>query len=368
MRNLIFSNRLFYRVARHVLFWTSRIIFITSYNCLDNYRFDINFFQNLLISLQYIVILALLSDIAFCYPVIYYFVPKFFLKKKYVAFSVSVIATAILVFAIVNYYNYQHYGMSQDMLFRLIWNSTISFLFIGPVTVCGLFLAIKILKTWYLKEEEKRLLMAANANTEIQLLKAQVHPHFLFNTLNNIYSYVLNEQPQAAELVLKLADAMSYMVSECDAEFVQLTKEIKLITDYIGLEKVRYGNRLDMQIEITGEITGKEITPLLMIPFIENSFKHGASKMLRNPWVKLFIQIDEDILHFTITNSKPFIEIANERKGGIGLANVKKRLKLLYPQNHLLLIEETENTFTVNMQVPIFASSTEPIKQPMYAA
>ena len=94
------------------------------------------------------------------------------------------------------------------------------------------------------------------------------------------------------------------------------------------------------------------ITPLLMIPFVENSFKHGTSKMLRDPWIKLFIQTDEDVLHFTLTNSKPADEIINE-KGGIGLSNVKKRLELLYPGNYLLTIEPTVNTFTVNMQIPL---------------
>lgn len=200
--------------------------------------------------------------------------------------------------------------------------------------------------------EERELLAQENANAELQILKAQIHPHFLFNTLNNIYSFTLNKSPKAGEMVLQLSDMIKYMINDCEEEFVSLNKELKMMSDYIELEKVRYGSRLDIQLEITGDYNTKIIAPLLMIPFVENSFKHGTSKMLRDPWIKLFIQADENLLHFSLANSKPADEIVNG-KGGIGLNNVKKRLELLYPSNHLLTIESTVNTFTVNMQIPL---------------
>jgi LytS/YehU family sensor histidine kinase len=139
---------------------------------------------------------------------------------------------------------------------------------------------------------------------------------------------------------------------------VLLDHELKMINDYIDLEKVPYGNRLDFKMEISDDTEVKKVVPLLMIPFIENSFKHGASKMLRDAWIKLFIQADETVLHFTLTNSKPANEIAAEN-GGIGLNNVKKRLELLYPQQHLLTIESTTHTFTVNMQIPLYKIQEE---------
>ncbi|MEO8109637.1 MAG: histidine kinase [Ginsengibacter sp.] len=211
-----------------------------------------------------------------------------------------------------------------------------------------------MLKSWYLKEEEKQILITANANAEIQLLKAQIHPHFLFNTLNNIYSFTLDKSPVAGDMVLQLSDMMRYMINDCDTPFVPLSKELKMMSDYIALEKVRYGNRLDLQIAITGETANKQITPLLMIPFLENCFKHGTSKMLRDAWIKVFIQADENVLHFTLANSKPADEFVNG-KGGIGLNNVKKRLGLIYGADHLLTIESSINTFTVNMQIPLRA-------------
>jgi LytS/YehU family sensor histidine kinase len=249
-------------------------------------------------------------------------------------------------------YKHLNQHLVPDVLFVILWNNVGNSIFVGPVAVCGLFLSVKMLKNWYLKEEEKQLLITANANAEMQLLKAQIHPHFLFNTLNNIYSFTLNKSPVAGDMVLQLSSMVNYMIADCNAEFVLLQQELKMLNDYINLEKVRYGNRLDLQITITGEIANKQITPLLMIPFIENSFKHGTSKMLKEPWIKLFIQADENILHFSLTNSKP-INANKNGNGGIGLNNVKKRLELLYPNTHLLIVEPTEHTYTVNMQVPL---------------
>ncbi len=150
----------------------------------------------------------------------------------------------------------------------------------------------------------------------------------------------------------KLESMFHYIVEECEHPIVPLSKEIKLINDYIELELVRYGNNLSIDTKIIiGE--NKMITPLLLIPFIENSFKHGASKMLNNPWIKLDIKVNENMLYFSLVNSKPYSEINANEKKGIGLNNVKKRLQLLYPGKHSLQIESTNDTFIVNMQLPL---------------
>ena len=119
----------------------------------------------------------------------------------------------------------------------------------------------------------------------------------------------------------------------------------------MGLEKVRYGKRLDMQVEIHGDFENKFIAPLLMIPFVENSFKHGTSQMLQHPWIKLEITTVNDQLFFRLSNSKPSLSHANKQNKGIGLTNVQKRLHLVYPGRHQLDISETEDMFTVNMQI-----------------
>ena len=224
-------------------------------------------------------------------------------------------------------------------------------LFGNPPLICCLFLSLKTLKSWHLEQLKTEMLEKENASAEIQLLKAQVHPHFLFNTLNNIYSYSLNRSPQTGELVRKLSEMLGYMIHECDEKLVPLEKELNLIQDYMGLEKVRYGKRLNMQVEIHGDFENKFIAPLLMIPFVENSFKHGTSQMLQHPWIKLEITTVKDQLFFKLSNSKPSLFHANKQNKGIGLINVKKRLQLLYPGKHQLDVTETEDMFTVNMQI-----------------
>jgi len=141
------------------------------------------------------------------------------------------------------------------------------------------------------------------------------------------------------------------MINDCNEKLVPLEKEISLIQDYMGLEKVRYGQRLTMDVEIHGDFENKLIAPLLMIPFIENSFKHGTSQMLRQPWIKLEIIIIGNQLFFKLSNSKPSLVHATKANKGIGLLNVKKRLQLLYPGRHQLDISSTEDLFTVSMQI-----------------
>lgn len=144
---------------------------------------------------------------------------------------------------------------------------------------------------------------------------------------------------------------LDYMIHECEEKFVPLEKEIRLIKDYMGLEKVRYGKRLDMQVEIHGDFENRFIAPLLMIPFVENSFKHGTSQMLQHPWIKLEITTVSNQLFLKLSNSKPSLAQANKQNKGIGLLNVQKRLQLLYPDNHQLNIDSTDHTFIVQMQV-----------------
>ncbi|MBI2729622.1 MAG: histidine kinase, partial [Sphingobacteriales bacterium] len=206
---------------------------------------------------------------------------------------------------------------------------------------------------WYKEQLQNDLLARENANAELQLLKAQVHPHFLFNTLNNIYSFTLNQSPEAPALVNKLSDTLQYMITDCKTDWVPLQKEIKMLEDYIGLEKVRYGDRLEMWVDIQGDANNKLIAPLIMIPFVENCFKHGTSMMRGKQWMQLTITIKENQLHFQLTNSNPPEPVHTKNKRGIGLQNVKKRLALLYPGKHQLDISSAEGVFSVHLQLEL---------------
>ncbi len=200
---------------------------------------------------------------------------------------------------------------------------------------------------------ESEALTRANTNAELQLLKSQIHPHFLFNTLNNIYSYSLSNKPEAPGLVKKLKQTVQYMVSECNHAYVPLKNELNMIANYIELEKIRYGNRLSMQVELMSPEGNQLIAPLLMIPFVENSFKHGVSQMLEHPRISLKIYVERNVLYFYLNNSKPPDSENLIQRKGIGLDNVRKRLELLYPGKHTLLILTEGDAFTVQMEISL---------------
>ena len=175
------------------------------------------------------------------------------------------------------------------------------------------------------------MLLNENAQAELQLLKAQVHPHFLFNTLNNIYSLALDDSPKAATTVKKLSGMVLYMIKEGSECFVSLDKEIKMLLDYIGLKKIRYGDRLQMVVDIKHDQNDKRlVAPLLMIPFVENSFKHGASKTMDIARIEISITTGNEWLDFRISNNRPGTREAENERIKIGLKNVQKRLQLLY--------------------------------------
>jgi sensor histidine kinase YesM len=302
-----------------------------------------------------------LVAIVFTYIIIYVALPGYFSRKKSKISTTLItflLIVAVLIYDYISIYTNLANGfkrgnrlsmpdhwyvfaiMAKDLAFTL-------------PTVAGLAVAIKLLKRWWLKQKETEQLAREKARAELQLLKAQIHPHFLFNTLNNIYFFTLSASRQAPEMIKKLSDMLRYILNECDRPTVPLEKEIKMIQDYMALEKIRYGGQMDMTIDIKGNYQNKMVTPLLLIPFIENSFKHGASKMLAHPYVKLSITIEENTLQFLLTNNKPNTPASTSRNGAIGLKNVRKRLQLLYPVTHELNIVSEPESFIVFLKIEL---------------
>ena len=364
LQNFIFSEKIKFILARHVLFWSLACVFFFGFFIFHHISTEMGSDKTLLEistdlsmttltqqiknTLMNIVIIMLYS-----YLVAYWLLPYYLIKKKYLAFGSWLIIVTLIVEICRLYLSGLRLDTPTDDALIILWTNGLSFVNDGPPVFCGLFLTIKMLKTWYLKQEEELTLIRENTNAELQLLKAQVHPHFLFNTLNNVYSYALDKSTKAPELVLKLSAVLKYMIHECEASLVSVEKEIKMIEDYIGLEKVRYGNRLDLQVQIKVDHKNKGIAPFLLIPFVENSFKHGASEILEHPWITLTIVVNNDNLYFELCNSKPSLTPVQNEKKGIGLSNVEKRLQLLYPKSHELIITNQETHFTVIMRVPL---------------
>lgn len=194
-----------------------------------------------------------------------------------------------------------------------------------------------------------------STQTELNFLKGQIHPHFLFNTLNNLYALTLRQSPKSPSIVLGLSNILRYMLYECGTETVLLKRDLEIIHNYVELEKLRYEERLDLTFSVTGVIDDQKIPPLLMLPLIENAFKHGTGETISEPWINIDLKLSSNNLKFKISNSKPGKPSEDHEKhfGTIGLENVKKRLEILYPNAHKLLVFDEEELFVTILELKL---------------
>ena len=204
------------------------------------------------------------------------------------------------------------------------------------------------------KEVESNRLRA-----ELNSLKAQINPHFLFNTLNNIYSYSLFKSEKTPEMILKLSELMNYIIYECQADQVRLEKEVAFIHNYIDLERMRVEDSLLIELDIHEDVMDYRVAPLLFVPFLENAFKHGANVSRQKPFIKIKLNLDDHgQLVFESANLKEDYEADEllDKQGGIGLENVKKRLELLYPERSKLEIDDSGDQYCVKLTLQLEAS------------
>lgn len=395
--DFIFSDQYRYRITRHVTFWFCWFVFVVFAwqipmgDVFPNWDIEarMDFIQkkyrkdfvemrggwaNLIWEVSYKQLRILLCYIAFTYAIIYYILLLYTAnKKKWI--TTGKLFLLFLVFLTLYYFiSYRNTLDSRAELARhgfdirtpkpthlSIIKNVKNHVFFNFTTLLALAVAIKLLKRWWLKQKETEQIAREKISAELQLLKAQVHPHFLFNSLNNIYSFAMEGSPKAPEMIQKLSGLLHYMLYECKQVMVPLEKELKMIQDYISLEKIRYGERLKIETQFPQDHDQRMIAPLLLIPFVENSFKHGTSKMLSNPCIKLNITVQGDVLYFKLTNSRPAVieEVSVNSNRGLGLKNVKKRLELLYPKKYELQIMEEPLEYAVWMKIAIPKSGTD---------
>lgn len=213
----------------------------------------------------------------------------------------------------------------------------------------------RIMNEWIIQQRDKKELEKQTLQSELNFLKSQINPHFLFNTLNSLYALTLKKSDQAPEIVLKLSEMMRYMLYECNEKTVLLSKEIQYIQNYLDLEKLRHGSKMEVEFKILGEAGQKRIAPLLLMPFIENSFKHGISSQVAQGFVTIELVVQDSDVYMKVENSKsPSVPRISEKKsGGIGLANVRRRLNILYPEAHHLEIIESPITYKVELNITL---------------
>ena len=206
---------------------------------------------------------------------------------------------------------------------------------------------------WVTDRQKQVELVNQNQTSELALLRSQINPHFLFNTLNNIYSLVLKKSDNAPEAMMKLSEIMRYMLYETNTEKVLLENEVKYLESFIELMQLRLKNKDFIDFKVEGDTTCVLIAPMLLIPFVENAFKH-CNKRVKSPGIKIEMTIDKKDLQFKVTNHKKTDDTENiEKAGGIGLNNIKRRLELLYPKKSSIEIFEQENIFAITLKVDL---------------
>lgn len=213
--------------------------------------------------------------------------------------------------------------------------------------------SIYVIRLLFKNQQNLSTVATEKLRLELDHLKSQVQPHFFFNTLNNMYSLSVQKSPKTSEMIADLSGIMRYVLYNTQQDKVLLEKEVNFIKSYIHLENVRHDNPDAIEFLIQGDISNVEIEPLLFLPLIENSFKHSLQKNLTDKWVKLALAVDEEELIFQTANPVAEGDNTIEQEGGIGLKNVRKRLELLYPNRHQLIVHEANNVFTVTLTLEL---------------
>lgn len=299
-----------------------------------------------------------LVQIPAVYITLYILMPKLLFKEKYGAFFLSFVLV-VFVFAALSWFEYlfiQHpLFWPEDQFQSPLINVGKMLKYTNNIyPVLTLAVIIKWFKYWYREQKKNQRLAEDKLEAELKFLKSQIHPHFLFNTLNNLYALTLKQSKDAPEVVLKLSDLLNYMLYECNADRVPLSKEIALVRDYIELEKIRYGDRLNINMSVNNENGDELVAPLLILPFVENAFKHGASEETEDSWISIDLSLKHKGLTLKVENSKSNYSESEDRfayKEGIGLKNVKRRLEIIYPERYELNIHESSDSFLVVLKL-----------------
>ena len=364
-QEFIFSEKRNDRIKQHLLFWCIWYLYIAFTNTAAPLSHpEWSGFKHLEYTLPESFFIVI-SQAPFVYSILYFVFPKIVLKKKYLLALICI----IIFWFLSGMLNLYFLGKKLPQLLELIlpleyapsetkkpeYSFFIAVLATnkGAFTITASALMLKFGKHWYHHQHRSLQLQKENTEAQLQLLTAQVHPHFLFNTLNNVYSKTQKESPQGSQMIMGLSDLLRYVLYEGRKSLVPLDKELQMILEYINLEKIRYGNKLDLHYLVTDKTKDIYIAPLLLLPFVENCFKHGTSSMLQNPWINLTIEVKDTTLVMKLMNGKTNTNEIVPKKQGIGIDNVRKRLELLYKHKHELQIREEEEVFIVDLKIEL---------------
>ena len=279
----------------------------------------------------------------------YWIIPKFLYAKKYLFFVLSTLAVITLVILIEEGVLEQiYFPDTRGKRFPGIYDSLLSIL-----PILTIFAAFKLGWDAFQKERKLEEMQRLVQDSELQFLKSQINPHFLFNNLNNLYAHALENSDKTPTMILELSGVLRYMLYECKETFVPLDKELAQLTNFINLSRLQFEGRGEVKFEVSNNAADKlVIAPLILTVFIENAFKHSSSSISEDILIDVRVQINKDgVLHFKCSNSYSAQTNTEDLSHGIGLDNVVKRLEILYPNQHELQIEQQKDMFLVNLSI-----------------
>lgn len=336
-------NWLSQRSVYHTLFWLSMLLLLTIFdNTGKSFFFSLS---NEIINVFFYIIIVYFN--------LLYLIPNYLTKKRFYTYCGLLILSTLIITplkVIVFYFKFMGLDSVQEELVQnMNWYFLTTFLIVGSSTI------VKIITDWGRQLRERQELQTQTMQSELRFLKSQINPHFLFNTLNNLYALTLKKSDKAPDIVIKLSEMMRYMLYECNEKEVLLSKEVNYIKNYLDLERLRQGKNTEINFKISGNIADQKIAPLMFTPFLENSFKHGLSHNISKGYVNISLGTDTEAetITFFIENSKPDTPMpkSDRRSGGIGLVNIHRRLNLLYPDNYDLKIEDRPHSYAVKLQL-----------------
>jgi len=318
-------------VLRHLLYW---------FLAYAAFFFSIYFIEDFDTALQIATVILAPAPI----PVyLHFFLMKHFFERRkyplYIIFLIIIVGLSAICF---------------ELFFNFIVNDPESHTSgIGTAMFFIVFsMGMKYFKEGLTRQHRLQEDRYKQVQTELALLKSQINPHFFFNTLNSLYSLSLEQSQQVPKVILELSDLMRYVLDSGNKKSVPLKDEVQFIKNYISLEKLRLPESTDIQISVKGDMNSHSIAPMLLIPFVDNSFKHGLSSSIEDGYIHVDITMEKKHLNFRIENSKPQYEISNSKASpGVGLENVKRRISLLYPDKHQLNILDNPYNFCVELAI-----------------
>ena len=346
----ILENKIF----SHTIFWIVYLVISTTLATMNSGRFS----EELI---KYLVLLPV--QLIASYVLIYFQVPKLSMKKKYLFFFLSLIVFGY-IFSAMARFSMVHIAeplfrkdFVQESLLEIL--SDVYYLlavyFPSVYGVAFILLMIHTLKKRSDAQQQIEILKKEKATNELKFLRAQIQPHFLFNTLNNLYALTLTKSDLAPQVVLKLSELLDFILYQSNQATISIEKEIELIQGFIDLESLRYGDILKVTFNHKADNAQTKISPLILLPFVENAFKHGASGNNEDPTIDIQLKVENGSLDFKVFNNKPKIvkEEKENMSGGIGTQNLKRQLELNYPEKYYLDVQDSDQEYIISLTLDL---------------